>query len=333
MTLQGTIPQIKRQLEVVTSHSINGTFDTCARKFEFQHVIRQLPEGGTTGFAAEVGTALHEATQAWAREYYFGDPDAAYETGLYAMMRYWPWALETEALLAKKAGITQRGIGNAVLLYEEIIENRFWQDWELVSVPGFGPAIEIPWKIVHTAMGSAVTPDGLELTFATQGKIDFVMRHRTTKEIRVIDLKTTVKDELLHRASFRFSGQGPMYAFIIAAALGFDWRVNGLKVSYFVANFPTTTEGPEVNLRTYALTPDEVVDGLEILHERLGRMHRYATIGKWPRTAKGCESWHQPCPWLDVCASRDLNYIKLWFAFEGFEVRERIYDPIWVFND
>jgi hypothetical protein len=113
---------------IVTSHSIDGTFESCERRFEFMHVWQQSPEGGTTGFAAEVGTALHEAIQAWARLALFPGRDRhaknpiAIRAGLYALMRFWPWSLETVSLQMSKAGIKQRSLGEAILLFEQVIK-------------------------------------------------------------------------------------------------------------------------------------------------------------------------------------------------------------------
>lgn len=323
---------------VVTSHSIDGTFESCARRFEFAHVWTQVPEGGSSGFAAEVGTALHEAVQAWARLALFPGRTAnnrnelAIAIGLQTLLKWWPWALEEVSMEEGKAGIKQRSLGESILLYEAIVEDVFWESWELIMIDNFGLSIEIPWRIIHASLGTFPMPHGKGMGFfATQGKIDFVLRHRRTGEIRVFDLKTTIKEERAHEAAFKFSGQGPNYAMIIAQALGFDWKVNGLKMTYVVTNFAAAdgSVDAQVNLRTYTYEPEDIQDGIDIKHDRLMRMMDYAKRQWWPRKSHGCDAYGMPCPYMGICGRRDADYIKKWFAFESFKERTRIYEPIW----
>jgi hypothetical protein len=326
---------------IVTSHSIDGTFESCPRKFEFAHVWQQMPEGGSTGFAAEVGTALHEAVQAWARLALFPGRERkhvnplALEQGYHALLRWWPWALEHVSLREGKTGIKQRSLGEALLLFEEIVSAEFWESWELVDIGGFGLSIEVPYRINHVSLGTVPIPkpDGISEFgyFATQGKIDFILRNRYTGEIRVFDLKTTVKDPKAHEAAFKWSGQGPNYSLILAQAMGWDWRQKGLSVSYVVSNFASAdgSEDSAVRLYTYDYTPDQIQDGVDLKVERLERMKAYASKQHWPRRSHGCDSFGNPCMYMGICGRRDPDFIRAWFAFEGYEEVTRIYEPIW----
>lgn len=334
LTILPNLPKLKA---IVTSHSIDGTFEYCARRFEFAHVWKRTPEGGSTGFAAEVGTALHEAVQAWARLALFPGRDRkaenplAVEAGMKALLRWWPWSLEDVSLEAGKQGIKQRSLGEAILLFEEIIGQEFWESWELISIGDFGLSIEVPWRISHASLGTFPLYGG-ELGFlATQGKIDFILRQRYTGEIRVFDLKTTVKDKRAHEAAYKFSGQGPNYAMVIAQALGFNWKERGLAMSYIVSNFASAdgSEDASVNLYTYTYSPAEIQDGIDLKHDRMMRMKGYAERKWWPRRSHGCDSFGNPCPFMGICPRRDEDFIAAWFAFEGYEESSRIYEPIW----
>lgn len=339
-TMTADVSQLNMR-PIVTSHSIDGTFESCPRKFEFMHVWQQMPEGGSSGFAAEVGTALHEAVQAWARLALFPGRDRkapnpiAVEVGLMTLMRWWPWALEQVSIREGKPGVKQRSLGEGILLFEAIIENEFWDSWELVDIGGFGLSIEVPYRIVHASLGTfpVPNPDGSDGFgyLVTQGKIDFILRHRYTGEIRVFDLKTTVKDPRAHEAAFKFSGQGPGYAMILAAALGWDWRRKGLTVSYLVSNFAAADGSEPAMVRINKYDYDEALleDGIQTKHERLERMISYATRQWWPRKSHGCDAFGQPCPYMGICHRRDRPYVKAWFLFEGFEEQTRIYEPIW----
>jgi hypothetical protein len=301
------------------------------------HVYQQMPEGGSSGFAAEVGTALHEAVQAWARLALFPGRDRkahhaiALEEGYRTLLLWWPWALERVSLAEGKAGIKQRSLGEAILLFEQIISEEFWESWELVNIDGFGMSIEVPYRIVHASLGTVPLPTGQHGFFVTQGKIDFILRNRYSSEIRVFDLKTTVKDERAHEAAFKWSGQGPNYALILAQAQEWEWRKFGLTMTYVVANFAPAdgSDDATVNLRTYDYTPEQIQDGIDLKIERLERMKNYALRDHWPRKSHGCDAFGQPCAYMDICARRDSKYINAWFAFEGFQEATRIYEPIW----
>lgn len=322
---------------IVTSHSIDGTFESCPRKFEFMHVYQQMPEGGSTGFAAEVGTALHEAVQAWARLALLPGRDRkahhglAIEEGYRTLLLWWPWALEHVSLAEGKAGIKQRSLGEAILLFEQIVRDEFWESWELIDIGNFGVSIEVPYRIIHASLGTVPLPTGDHGFFVTQGKIDFVLQNRYTGEKRVFDLKTTVKEERAHEAAFKWSGQGPNYSLVLAQALDWDWRKWGLKMTYVVSNFAPAdgSDDATVNLRTYEYTPEQIQDGIDLKIERLERMKAYALKDHWPRKSHGCDAFGQPCAYMGICGRRDSNYVRAWFAFEGYQEATRIYEPIW----
>lgn len=322
---------------IVTSHSMDGVFDSCPRKFEFMYIYQQLPEGGSTGFAAEVGTALHEAVQAWARlalqpgRNHSYRSQLAVDVGLQTLLKWWPWALEHVSLRAGKAGVKQRSLGEAILLFDAIVSDPFWESWELLHIGKFGLSIEVPYRIVHQSLGLVPLPTGNHGFFVTQGKIDFILRNRFTGEIRVFDLKTTVKDKRAHEAAFKWSGQGPNYSLILSFAIGWDWRKFGLTMTYIVSNFASVDgfEPSDVTLKTYDYKPEHIQDGIDSKIERLERMKRYAETGRWPRRSHGCDSFGQPCAYMDICHRRDTPFINQWFAFEGYKVQTRHYDVIW----
>jgi hypothetical protein len=322
---------------IVTSHSIDGLFEFCPRKFEFAHVWLQVPESGTTGFAAEVGTALHEAVQEWSRLALLPGRDRhnqnqmAIDAGLMALLKWWPWTLETVSLRMGKAGAKQRSLGEGIDLFYRIIEDPFWESWELIHIDGFGMSIEVPYRINHVSIGTFPIPYGRAGYLVSQGKMDFILRNRYTGEIRVFDLKTTVKDKRAHEAAFRFSGQGPQYAIVVAHGLGFNWREHGTKVTYLVSNFASAdgSEDPSVVLHTYDYDSEYIQDAIDAKHDRLMRMKTYAERRHWPRRTHGCDSFGKPCAYLGVCQRRDEDFIGQWFAFERFHEKGRIYDPIW----
>lgn len=303
---------------LITSHSIDGTFESCARRFEFRHVIGMVPDVDETGFAAEAGTAMHEALQQWARS---GSETEAYLT----LCRWWPWKMEQE-----RARKDARNFDQATLLLDALIHDSFWDEWEVARLPDGTHAIELPFRINHTSLGSFIHPRTKRKTFlATQGKIDFIVRHKKTGRLMVLDLKTTTYDESVHEAAFRFSGQAGQYGMVLSAAVGHDFHVHGLEVCYLLAEFGPL--GPAVRPFQYVLSPEEVEDSIQTKVSRLNRMMYMARSGFWDRRTHGCVFYNTPCGYLDVCHRRDYRFLLDWFAAEAdrFKFNERIYEPYW----
>lgn len=317
---------------ITTSHSIDGTFESCARRFEFLHSYQRAPDYESDAFAADVGTALHEAIQEWQRKLFYGvDDEKARESAYLMLLKWWPWATEERRFVNKRATGNRR-LETAILLLEETMNyNEFWEQWELVSIDGFGPAIEVPWRIVHKSIGVIKDAWDKSVYLATQGKIDLLMRHRTTRQYRVIDIKTTEKALPAHDAAFRFSGQGGQYAMVLGHAVGTDWETNGLDVTYLIMFF--SDDGPVVYPLPYHLDPEEIEDSIRVKIERLNRMKSYADADHWPRRTHGCEFYGTPCGFLDICHRRDKPFVREWFEFEiaadRFKHYARIYDPVW----
>jgi len=315
---------------LVTSHSIDGTFESCARRFEFLHAYMRAPEYESDAWAADVGTAIHEAVQEWQRRLFRG---AAYEeacqAGDLALLRWWPWEVEQRRRI-KSLPIGNRTLGNTLNLLQSIYESPIWDNWELVEIEGFGPAIEVPWRIVHRSLGLLPLPYDRQGYLVTQGKIDFIMRHRVHKTYKPFDLKTTEKKKPAHDAAFRFSGQVGQYGLVLNHALGLDWEHNGLDVTYLVAPFDEDIGFYPLD---YHLDAEEVQDSIDAKLERLHTMKRYALSGHWPRRTHGCDFYNTPCGFLDICARRDKKFVEDWFAFEvgsgRFKEHKRVYEPVW----
>jgi hypothetical protein len=310
---------------LVTSHSIDGTFESCPRRFEFRHLYQQFPLLESSGLAADVGTALHEAVQEWTRCYSF-------ERAAMTLMRWWPWELEEKR---KQAGFKPdyaRTLGNALMLLEKIIKHKFWDSWEVARLPDGSPAIELAWRINHTSLGSFKSViDGTETFIATQGKIDWILRHKVTGELRVTDLKTTILDEALQMANFRFSGQAGQYGLVLSQAIGHDWHTHGMDVCYFVAEFGEHGF-PEANPMEHHLDPMEIYEAIEAKNERLERMISMGQKGFWPRRAHGCVFYQKPCGFIDVCHRRDPEFLTQWFEDDRdhFSKESRVYEPYWI---
>lgn len=289
------------------------------RRFEFRHVLGVVPDIEESGFAADAGTAMHEALQEWARAGY--NEQAGYLT----LIKWWPWDAED-----RQERKTSRNFENATVLLHKLMNHPIWEEWEVAKLPNGELAIEVPYRINHTSLGSFMHPVYKEETFlASQGKIDFILQHRVKKTLMSVDLKTTMYEEAQHEAAFRFSGQQAEYGMVLSAAVGHDFLQHGLRVCYLIAAYEAT--GVSINQFEYTLSAEEVQDAIRTKRGRLEQVLRHARENWWPRRSHGCTFFKQNCGFLDVCHRRDYEFLIPWFAGEetSFKFKERIYDPFW----
>lgn len=300
---------------VLTSHSIDNTFDYCPRKFEFLNLYDKRPPRDS-GFAASVGTALHEGVQAWliaraegqSKEYCIG-------AGYKALLVWYPWADEN------KQKTSTRDNHRTIAAFDEIISSHEWNDWELMRVDNGKWAVELPFLIRHTSIGEfTIKSTGERALLCTQGKIDFILRHRLTGEVRTWDLKTTTLDSNLVRAEYTYSGQQVGYSHVVHAMLGI--APDKFSVWYMIARF-SASEPAEIQPIEMYKEQDMIDDYWMAKIDRLARMRSYAEHGWFPRTNGGCHSWGHECPCFDICRSRDDKLIQQWFAgIEDVQVQQ-----------
>lgn len=315
--LPASAPSVPTQLPVrliLTSHSIDNTFDYCPRKFEFLNIYDRRPKRDS-GYAADVGTALHEGLQAWLIARAEGkSEDAATSAGFMALLINFPWVAEREQ------STNLRNYDRCIMMLYELIRSNEWDNWELMRVDGKGWAVEIPFLIKHTSLGIFQVKDtGKWVMLATQGKIDFILRHRITGAIRTWDLKTTMHDVSLARSEYTYSGQQVGYSHVLHAMLGI--APSEFSVHYMIARF-NANDPPQIQPFQIEKTPDEIDDYWLAKLDRLWRIKAYAEQGWFPRTNGGCHSWGKECSCFDICKSRDPQLIQKWFSDTGAEPAE-----------
>lgn len=295
----------------------------------------QVPLSEGVGLAADVGTALHEATQYWTAHRheervgpYNMTPE---EMSDWIVTEWWPFKLERQRLDAGLKKDYKRTFGNTLLLLQAIRDHRFWDQWEVARLPDGSPAIELPFRIVHKSLGYFIHPvNGKRTWIATQGKIDWILKNKFDGRFMVTDLKTTIQDAIAANASFRHSGQAGQYGLVLNQALGIDWRRWGMEVTYLVGEFGEFGE-PEVTPRDYQLSPTEVEESIRAKQERLERMIKMARERFFPRRTHGCSFYQTPCGFLDICHRREPEFLAKWFSVERhrFATEARVYEPFW----
>lgn len=291
---------------ILTSHSIDNVFDYCARKFEFLNLYDKRP-ARESGFAAQVGTALHEAIQACLIARAEGkSEDEARGLAFKALFLFYPHEL------SEQQAQQTRDIHRTIALLFQIMDLKEWDDWELMRVDNGQWAVEVPFLIRHTSIGEfTVKSTGERCLLCTQGKIDFVLRHRYTGKIRGWDLKTTVNSLDLARSEYTYSGQQIGYGNVIHTMVG--TAPEDFSVWYLIARFSASEPGEVVTLEMPKA--QDILDDYWLAKlDRLQRMRSYAENGWFPRRNGGCNSWGNECQCFDICRSRDDDLVRRWFS-------------------
>lgn len=305
---------------ILTSHSIDNTFDSCPRKFEFLNIYDRRPPR-ESGYAANVGTALHECVQQFLISMAEGrSKEESMQDGYLKLMMFFPWWEEDQQ------STRVRDFNHVSAMAEELMLFNEWDEWELVRVEGRGWAIEVPFLIRHTSIGIfTLKATGEQAMLATQGKIDFVLRHKRTGKIRGWDLKTTSISRDLVPSEFMWSGQQVGYNEVIRAVThnpDEDFEIFYL-IAAFAVNDPAYVEAiPMIK------SQDDIDDYWLNKLDRLQRMKRYAEEGRFPRRNGGCNSYQHECSCFRICPSRDTELILEWFSSVG-AVEQVGYEP-WI---
>lgn len=307
-------------LKIITSHSLDNVFDYCPRKFEFLTLYSKRPKR-ESGYAANVGTALHDGMQAWLISRAEGNDEMTRTRDAYmAFLRAFPFADELEQTTKV------RSFDNCVLMLYNMIRAPEWDDWELMWVDGKGWAVEVPFRVDHVSVGPVYIKDRNQYAIlSSQGKIDMLMRHRATGQVKSVDIKTTVLGVDMIRSNYEFSGQQTGYSQVAHAMAGVN--PDSFSVDYAVCIF--TADGPQLKFVSIDKDSQDIDDYWLTKIDRLERIKRYAEQGWFPRTNGGCNSWGKECSMFDICHSRDTKMIQRWYDFEIETEETKGYD-YWV---
>lgn len=323
-----------KPMDIFLSHSNDGLFESCPRKFEFISIYKRVPPPESRvneeSEALRVGSVMHEAAQAWFRARHMGvaNPlDAAY----YTLALHWDFDKESRV----------RPLGAAAELLRQMSKDSYWNDWQLMEIDGFGPAIEVPFRIQH------VVPDlPARYRLFTQGKIDLILRNTRTGEVRCHDFKTTTQPLHTWGPLYTWSDQGAFYGLPIQQVTKTPVG-SQMNVTYYMLSFSTGSRDAEfydseqtlptdfLAVKPLVVTYDQqhLQEFMTIKRDRIDRLVKYLRRGEFPRATHGCVTWNKPCYFFGVCHSRDAKWLHEWFEFESWESKARVYDPVWTFED
>lgn len=281
------------------SHSSQGLFHGCKRKFEFTKFFPQ-PEKEEY-WDTMTGSALHAGYQHFLVH---RDPDLAvwemmknFDLRVHSFKEHEPKTLEAcystlMALIHHNAGLLQTKVAEIKAPNGDIV-----------------PAIEVPFQINLLVDGVPyeVAP-GLPVIYV--GFIDAVLVDFVTGEFIVEDLKTTGRINNDPMVPYMYDEQAIPYSLVLKVALGQDFRQ--LTMRYLMAKIDLVS--PEIVPLDFMRTTDLLQDWAQGLLCDLEEIKRHLEMNWWPRRASHCKSWNTTCKFFDVCGNRDRDFLWEYFS-------------------
>jgi hypothetical protein len=307
------------------SYSSRNTFKGCERKFELSKLYPRRERQWDDNYAADVGNAIHRGFQD-----YLIHRDV--EQATWALMMAFPW--ESEFAQEKD----DRKFEAVLSTFEEMLATNVLDDYELAKIKRpntpeeiaagltegvIVPAIEVPFAI---RFRNLILPDGRGIQYT--GYIDAVMYKLTSEMFRTLDIKTTRMHVLDATAKYEFNDQQVPYGIVI------EHIANKAVEQFEVLYFDTYIDLLEPDVKLYPFTKNQV----DIQEWMIGvaltvqQIKQYMEAGFFPRTGGGCMSFNKPCNFMQVCASRDKDYINEWFLM-GEEPKGREPFHPWIIAD
>lgn len=295
------------------SYSSGGTFDSCARKFEFRKMYPRRTDS-TTGLAAEVGKALHAGFQTFLAT-------QSEEKAMWSLLETYPYGLEYVATDDK------RSLEACVSTLEKMFDCGDMTDWELLRIKRpdgeIVPAVEVPFEL---RLNGLDLPDGRGI--AIIGFMDAAMRNLTTGLHRTLDIKThrsTLRDST---PKFKFDNQQTPYGICIGHVT--QEPVENFEVLY-LDTFVDLLE-PRADLYTYRRDSVDIQEWLMNTVLRAQRIIRAVEMDYFPRTDNGCLAFNQPCQYLEMCSLRSREDV-MDYMFMGRDPVPEVPTEPWIVAD
>lgn len=276
-------PDAKRYPSVfLLSHSSRESFYSCPRKFMLAKAMPERSREDTisTIFGKAVGVGIQALCSG-----------ESLNSALFATLLAWEWPLDHIDEGGTRSKKSPWYACQAVEAFYHQHLPEIGAEWGIFTLPNGRPSTEVAFRIAM--------PGGSY----ERGYIDVVLQHKTTKQLAVIELKTTglTVDPAGGAIMYGNSGQGTSYTVIIdhlARQLGLD---SNLQVFYITLQtksqawslYPFTK--PEGSRRSW-------LDGLLREH---AMVRDCASTGVWPMRGGSCSAWGRPCFAYGICDLAD----------------------------
>lgn len=255
------------------SFSMLEKFELCPRRYELDKLLSTIEP---PGIEHNVDFVFGHAVAAGVQHYLaFGDVAAARKALVFA------WNAELTCEDSTKG----KSIWHALHALDRflIVAPTMFADWEVAVISG-KPAIELSF-VIH-----------LQNNYKYYGHVDLILRHKTTGEFLVFELKTTGFASV-DATPYKHSFQALSYTIIldhIAENLG---QAANFSVLYMVYK---SKDYEFVPLPFYK-TPTHRANWIQTLMLQCEELDRYEQTGCYPKRKTGCKSYMKQCPHFDVC--------------------------------
>lgn len=269
-------PEIFEPLKQL-SHSSSGTVNSCPRKYQLKKLspnfTLNIPGESEVGelenihqtFGKVVGLGVQTLMSGKTLEHAWHEMDMA-------------WTLDMDTV-HKRSG---KSLWTALALAENfaLVEKpKLDEDWEVFHFNN-KPACELSFRIL------------LPFGYIYRGFIDLVLRHRVTKKLRVLELKTTGNTDI-HEAEWRNSNQALGYLVVLhsifpeAVELTVDYRIGRVKqLAWTQFEFPKKLAARVNFIRDLAI--------------QVNYMQLLQTVKDWPMSGN-CYSFGRECEYYGIC--------------------------------
>ena len=269
-----TDPRIK-----LLSHSSRTTLHRCPRKYQLYRLNSRIAdiEGDieletkdteskiTFSYGSAVGVGVQSALEGKTRDQVILDTFLEWETDLLA-----------ETPRQKKS------FWLAVFAVQKFIAMRnegFLDEYSLVYYDG-KPAIELPFQII--------LPNG----YKYRGFVDAVLQHKTTKEILVLENKTT--SHKTNSAQYKNSGQALGYSVVLDKLFPELSSYVVLYMVYETISYKYVELPFTKSLYQRALWLQELIIDIQTIE-------LYESYGVYPMHGESCNDFFRPCEYLSLC--------------------------------
>lgn len=182
------------------------------------------------------------------------------------------------------------------------MRNADWlSDYELVYWEG-KPAVELGFSITF--------PDG----FKFRGSVDAVLRHISTGEVLVLEIKTSSATDL-NPATFKNSAQAIGYSIVLDVLFP---ELSSYKVHYCVY----LTKQSEYEQLQFTKSYFQRALWIQELLLDIEEIKRYEEIGVYPMRGESCFSYYRECEYLQTCTLNTAYLTKPYDASSDAEIKK-----------
>jgi hypothetical protein len=265
------------------SHSSRTTLHTCPRKYQLYRLSsetismadsKEIEQGVTFAYGSAVGVGVASVLEGKTEDQVILDTFLEWDVDL----------LDENTRQRKSFWLAMF----AVQKFLAMRENNFLEDYELVTYNG-KPATELAFQVL--------LPDG----YRYRGFVDAVLQHKVSKEIMVLECKTT--SSTAQPATYKNSGQGVGYSVVLDVMFPELSSYTVLYLVYESKSYEYKQLPFEKSLLQRALWLQELLIDTQIIS-------LYESYETYPLHGESCYSFFRDCEYLSLCTLGTENLTK-----------------------